>query len=198
MIEKTGQVIRCSVEQTSRFNKKIKLKLLTDDGLHHDLVFLDNYSGYVPLVGTRITVRVQNITVVEVVEVNGSPPNLQMTPKVNTNATGTQMILAVLVVISGVLLCIISFGSPLGGILILFGVGQIIVGFLLHQTLRREIAFLAFILNLFAMMASIVPWSGGSIYINPATALFQLALLLLQITLLCTFLCPKSMEIYYG
>lgn len=200
MIDKTGQVIRCSTEQTSRFSKKIRLKLLTDDGLHHDLMFIDNYSGYVPLVGTRITIRMQYNMVVEVVDVNGAPPVMLKQPKDPTNASGSQVALAALVVISGVLLILVGFGNPYVGVLLLvFGGVQIIVGFMLHKTLRREVAFLAFILNLFSLMVYIVPFGGGSsIYINPATAIIQLLLIFLQTSLLCAFLCPKSMEMYYG
>ncbi len=201
MIEKTGQVIRCSVEQTSRFSKKIRMKLLTDDGLHHhDLMFIDNYSGYVPIVGTRITIRMQGNMVVEVIDVNGVPPQMQNQSKDSTNASGSQVALAALVIISGVLLILVGFGNPYVGVLLLvLGGVQIIVGFMLHQTLRREVAFLAFILNLFSLMVHVVPLGGGSsAYINPATILFQLLLILLQTSLLCAFLCPKSMEMYYG
>lgn len=199
MIEKTGQVIRCSTEQTSRFSKKIRLKLLTDDGLHHDLMFVDNYSGYVPLVGTRITIRVQNNMVVEVVDVNGAPPVMLKPIKDPTTASGSQVALSALVIISGVLLILSGFGTPyVGGLLFLFGGAQIIVGFILYQTLKKQVAFLAFILNLFALMANVIPFSGGSLpYANPAMALIQLPLILLQTTLLCIFVCPKSLEMYY-
>lgn len=202
MDEITGRIVSSVIEHKSR-RGKIRITVITDTGKKCEFGFADAVSNILPDVGSTVRVKQRGGIIYEILDIDGVSPQVYVKPNQvirTSEATAGQTGIVVLVISVGILLILAGFTNlQYIGVYLFLGVVQIAAGYILYSTLKTWAGMLVFMVNLFTLIIWLVALgTSTTISSSPVGAIIQLILILLQTSLVCILVCPRSMDKFYG